>query len=64
MGFPLFAYSTRYTALHTPTGTEIKSVKSTIIIVFIIAGINETLSVVYVHSKSDGVIFGMPFTSM
>jgi hypothetical protein len=44
---PVLAYSTRYIALKIPKGPAINSARITIISVFIIAGIIETLVVVY-----------------
>ena len=61
---PLFAYSAKYTAENTPTGTAIRSVNPVISNVLIIAGIMDTFFEVYSHAKSSGVILGMPFINM
>ena len=53
--FPRFAYSTKYIADPTPTGTEMSSASAAMCSVFTSAGISYTLSEVYSHSNRLGV---------
>ena len=63
--FPDFpAYSVRYTAENTPTGTAITSDSTVMITVFMMAGIIDMFAVLNFHWKSDRCMFGIPLTSM
>jgi hypothetical protein len=62
--FPRRAYSTRYIAENTPSGTAISRDSATVITVVSSEGSSETLSGVYSSSKSDGFRWGIPFTRM
>ena len=61
---PRFAYSVRYTAAPTPSGTARRRVSAMTSSVLKMAGSMETFSLLNSREKSEGFRFGIPLTRM